>query len=155
MAEKRECQVVYSEELAREICERIAEGGKLGEICAAADIPSRQTVYRWFLRYPEFAQMYGRARQLRALHRADQIDGLIASVIAGELDPNAARVAIQALQWQAAREDPKGFAEQSTTNMNLSATPAPASESESDSLAWLRGLLGKSENAKLTGPLPH
>lgn len=38
---------LYTEALAEEICDRIADGEKLHEICAAPGMPSPRTVYRW------------------------------------------------------------------------------------------------------------
>jgi hypothetical protein len=152
MAEKRECQIVYSDELAREICERVAEGGKLAEICAEPGMPAKSTFHRWLARHPELMEMYSRARRARAFLRADEIDAITAKVLAGEIDPNAGRVAIQAHQWLASREDPKGFGEQTTTKMNLSA--APAAESPSVTAQWLESLFQELEGPAPSVPLP-
>jgi hypothetical protein len=52
----------YSAELADEICDRLADGESLKEICDADDMPSRATLYRWLDRHPEFARHLDYAR---------------------------------------------------------------------------------------------
>jgi hypothetical protein len=101
----------YTAELGARICDETATGSKLEAICAADEMPCRQTVYRWFSRHPDFAEAYGRARRARALLRVDEIDDIVQKVVDGDLDPNAARVAIDAHKWQAAKEDPRTFGE--------------------------------------------
>lgn len=58
---------------------------------------------------PSFHQEYERARTRRADARADRIDAIRDRVVAGSLDPNAARVAIDAEKWQAGKEQPKRY----------------------------------------------
>ena len=53
---------LYSDDLADRICERIARGESLVEICRADDLPSETTVYRWLAEKPVFREMYARAR---------------------------------------------------------------------------------------------
>ena len=53
--------------------------------------------------------MYARAREARADLRSERIDGYVADMIAGKLAPDAARVAIQAEQWQAGKEQPRRY----------------------------------------------
>jgi hypothetical protein len=45
-----------------EICERMAEGKGLRQICEAEDMPSRQTVMRWVESHDAFRDQYARAR---------------------------------------------------------------------------------------------
>ena len=53
--------------------------------------------------------MYARAREARADLRSERIDGYVTDMIAGKLAPDAARVAIQAEQWQAGKEQPRRY----------------------------------------------
>jgi hypothetical protein len=55
------------------ICERLAQGQSLVEVCAPDDMPSRNTVYTWLARYPEFHDRYARARQVQADALFDEI----------------------------------------------------------------------------------
>ena len=72
-------------------------------------MPCRVAIYSWFRKYPEFANDYARARELRADSRSDRIDGHVELVVAGKLDANAARVIIDAEKWQAAHEQPRRY----------------------------------------------
>lgn len=64
----------YTDETAREICRRMAEGESLLSICKDPDMPVRQTVHRWLLdeKYRDFRDNYAHARELRADHLFDE-----------------------------------------------------------------------------------
>lgn len=66
---------VYSDELADRICLAIAEGMSLNRICAAEDMPSKNTVILWLLRKnpPEFYDRYCEARAIQGEVQADEI----------------------------------------------------------------------------------
>lgn len=53
----------YTEEIAAEICGRIAEGESLLKICADDHLPNRSTVHEWIVADREgFASKYARAK---------------------------------------------------------------------------------------------
>jgi hypothetical protein len=52
----------YTEELAREICERLSVGETLVSICNDAHMPARQTVSDWCIADADFAGQFARAR---------------------------------------------------------------------------------------------
>lgn len=56
----------YSEELADEICERIADGESLRSICRDEDKPSKSTVCRWLTVHQSFQDQYAKAREAQA-----------------------------------------------------------------------------------------
>ena len=56
----------YSEEIATRVCDAIVRGETLTNICAAADMPSTVTIWKWTTQYPAFANAYARARELQA-----------------------------------------------------------------------------------------
>lgn len=56
----------YNEEIAAEICARIAEGQSLRTICQDEDMPDASTVFRWLPRQPEFRDQYTHAREAAA-----------------------------------------------------------------------------------------
>jgi hypothetical protein len=66
---------IYSPELATDICDRIASGLSLREICRADDMPEAKTVYRWLAdgQHPEFRQQYARAREIQSELMAEEI----------------------------------------------------------------------------------
>lgn len=55
-------ETTYTPALADEICERIANGETLREICRDSHIPSYRSVYRWREANPEFASRFAHAR---------------------------------------------------------------------------------------------
>ena len=61
----------FTPEIAQAICERIAEGKTLTEVCKMEDMPGRSTVYEWIERHPEFAEQMEAARLVGADAIAD------------------------------------------------------------------------------------
>ncbi len=64
---------IYTDELAVEICKRLAAGDSLRKICDADDMPNRDTVHTWVLTIPSFSDHYARAREMQAEHYLDEI----------------------------------------------------------------------------------
>lgn len=65
----------YTEEIADEICERIADGESLRSICLDDHMPNKSTVFRW-LADPEravFATKYAYAREAQADSLVDEM----------------------------------------------------------------------------------
>lgn len=63
----------YDPEIAREICERMAEGEVLSQICRDERMPARSTVTGWLRLHPEFDAEYLRARELMLDRWSDEI----------------------------------------------------------------------------------
>ena len=64
----------YTAELAAEICQKLAEGQTLREVCRADEMPSESTVRTWALDDREgFSAQYTRARELGYLAMADEL----------------------------------------------------------------------------------
>jgi hypothetical protein len=102
---------IFTQQVADIICERIAEGESLREICKDDDMPTRMTIYRWLQSDTVFCDHYTRAREDQADTLADEI-----MAIADEtpdlnpiLDKHGALIEIQLhsayLQWQKQRID--------------------------------------------------
>ena len=66
----------YKHSLADQICELIADGKSLREICSCDDMPNRATVFRWLNLHEEFSDQYARAREEQAETLADEIVGI-------------------------------------------------------------------------------
>jgi hypothetical protein len=64
---------IYSEELASEICRRIAGGASLREIARCRDMPCVATIVSWIIHRDDFYSAYMKARQCQAHVIADQI----------------------------------------------------------------------------------
>lgn len=56
----------YSQKLADDICEQLAEGRSLRSICADKKMPNRSTVFRWLAENEKFRDQYARAREEQA-----------------------------------------------------------------------------------------
>ena len=67
-------RTTYTQEVADEICDRIAKGEPLKQICRDDHMPDERTVRRWYVDdIGGFAPLYARARDLLLEHWADEI----------------------------------------------------------------------------------
>lgn len=99
----------YTEELADKICDRLIEGESMRSICASPDMPSRSTLLRWMADNAEFGAKCARAR----LMQADTMDDIVLQIIE-EVDSDNAfgmKVKLAAVQWRAAKLNPKKYGE--------------------------------------------
>lgn len=98
----------YTDEIADEICARIADGQSLRAICEGEDYPDRSTVFRW-LSDPandRFRNQYALARESQADSFADDIADIADDE---KLEPNDKRVRIDARKWLAGKLRPKVY----------------------------------------------
>jgi len=65
--------MMYSEKLCDLICQRIAKGDRLAEICGERDMPHFTTVYRWMKEHNDFRESYLFAKKARAEYYADKV----------------------------------------------------------------------------------
>ena len=63
----------YTDEIAEEVCWRLAHGESLVSICSDDHLPHCATIYRWLIRFPPFCELYTRAREDQADTNADEI----------------------------------------------------------------------------------
>lgn len=122
----------FSQEMAAQICGRIAAGESLNRISKTEGFPDQVTVYRWLASNESFRQMYTQAREEQAETLADEIvdiadadpeieqvrdkDGEIV-----EMRVHAAYVAyqknrIEARKWVAAKLKPRKYGEKVDVN---------------------------------------
>jgi hypothetical protein len=64
---------LFTEHIATVICVRLSEGESLKSITRDEEMPDRATVYRWLAAYPDFCDLYARAREDQADTLADEI----------------------------------------------------------------------------------
>lgn len=64
---------LYTSELAAEICSRLAGGDSLRTVCNADDMPARQNVFLWMVKYPEFRDQYELAKEQSAEALAEEL----------------------------------------------------------------------------------
>ncbi len=99
----------YSDVIAGEILRRIAEGEALATICKSDCMPGYSTVMDWRRTQATFSDDYARARADAADALADGILSLADQVLAGEVNPHAGRVALDAKKWVASKLKPRVY----------------------------------------------
>lgn len=99
----------YTPELGAAICARIAEGESLRSICRDPEMPATSTVFLWIGKHADFSERYARAKEESADAHADRITDVADRTLAGEFEPQAARVAIDAMKWTASKLKPKRY----------------------------------------------
>ena len=120
-------QPVYTEELAEEICDRLASGEPLLEICRSPGMPPEKTVRMWARQKTEphvrgaepFASKYTRARSIGYEVLADQILTIGDASIYHNGDPDNAlvqhaRLMSENRKWLLSKMLPKQFGDKVT-----------------------------------------
>lgn len=106
---------IYTNELAQQICVRIANGESLHRICADPDMPSRTTVLLWLRsgERPEFLNQYLDAKDAKADFLADQILEIADDCEGAErsAEIQAAKLRIEARQWYSKVTAPKKYSD--------------------------------------------
>lgn len=100
----------FTDEIAAEICQRLAEGESLISICNDAHMPTKSGVMKWLWdgKHGEFVDQYARAREQQAEILADSI--LTESDKAQDNETAAAaRVRVDARKWIASKLLPKKY----------------------------------------------
>jgi len=98
-------RVEFSQELFDAICELIADGKSVREICSADGMPDRKTFNQWRKRTPELEKQYALCR----IDREDAIFDDIHWIADNEKDPKKAKVMIDAREWTLARMNGKKY----------------------------------------------
>lgn len=116
----------YSPEITKRFCAKIAEGYSLADICGKDGMPSTFQVFDWKRKYPDFAIDYANAMEERGMHFGHKLTDLAAGVLAGEIDPQAARVAGDFYKFTAARLASKTWGEKSQVTVEHSVSAQAA-----------------------------
>ncbi len=116
----------YSEEIAAEICDRLAAGEPLRKICLDSHLPNAATVHGWVIDdYEGFHKRYARAREIQAEMIAEEIESISddeSKDIFDKIDgstPNRvaverAKLRVDARKWLLAKLHPKKYGEAKT-----------------------------------------
>lgn len=118
----KDSSVLDNPAFVEEICDRLAGGEGLKEICADDHLPSDDTVYRKMAKDPEFAARIARARESQQEFEADNIVAMADA--ATEEDWQVVKLRIWARQWRAAKLAPKRFGDK-TLHGNDPDNPLP------------------------------
>ena len=107
-------------ELEERICEMLARGHSMAEICRRKDMPAESTVYKWLAEGGAFSERYAHAREQQADLYADEIIKIADDCTPTHEEIAKARVRIDARKWKAARLAPKKYGEKSELDMKSS-----------------------------------
>jgi hypothetical protein len=100
-------------ELCKEICERMAEGETLTNICRDADMPAWTTLHDWKQADESFRQALTRAREQQAEVWAEEIMSISDDDLPTHEAIGRARLRMQSRQWLAGKYNPQ-FADKPT-----------------------------------------
>lgn len=99
----------YDFELCKTICDEIANGENIISILKESAYPSWPTFRRWKNEHEELRTLYVNSQRDKASALENEIDDVMQSLKAKELDPASANVLIQTLKWKMAKFYPKMF----------------------------------------------
>lgn len=97
-------------EQKQQIIDAMSEGDSLRRVCETLRL-QRVAVWREYDADPEFRASIARARELAGEAHADRAAEIVDKIERGELAPDAGRVVLAGLQWQAAKQAPKRFSD--------------------------------------------
>ena len=89
-----------------EVVRLIADGVPLNEALGKTR-PAKTAFFTRLREDAELAKAYGIAQSMRAQTRIQKIEEFIGKLETGKIDPSSAKVAIDALKWLSAKEDPR------------------------------------------------
>lgn len=111
----------YTEEIAGEICRRIASGESLLSISKEEGMPGHTTIYQWMAAHSSFANKYAAARNTgldvmadKLLDLSDEEVGITAS---GATDSGAVarqKLRVDTRKWYLSKMAPKRYGERAT-----------------------------------------
>jgi hypothetical protein len=107
---------VYRPELAIEICERVAEGETLRQICQSDGMPTATTFRRWVVAEEPLREAWHAARELKADTLFDEALDMARAVAEEPGTTQRLRgydLAMQQLRWSAGKLNPAKYSERS------------------------------------------
>lgn len=121
----------FTQEVADLICERIIESDYgLEQICAADDLPSVRTVYRWLESNEDFRQEYARAKEVQGHVQAER--GLKEALTA--TDAAIGRLKWDARRWTASKLAPKQYGDKLEIDQTVTTLTPEQRQAEIDRL---------------------
>lgn len=98
---------LYTEEIADEICERLAQGESLNAICKDDHMPSEAAVRGWAVHnVNEFSAKYAHARDMGLDVMADKV---LQTAFTGSGDVPRDRLSFDAVRWYLSKLAPKRY----------------------------------------------
>lgn len=154
---------IYTDELATDICARIAYGESVRTIVKSEGMPEERTVYRWLAEKEQFCQQYMRAKEITAEVYAEECVEIADNSSSDTyIDDNGtektdhevvarSRLRVDTRKWYASKVAPKKYGERIAqdvnsknenvnTNVNLNVDVGSLSDEELESIV---GILNK------------
>ena len=125
----------YNEKIALEIIKRFASGEKLTAICKADSMPSRQSVFRWKLEYPEFNKAYAIAIESHTEALQDRLHDIVMSC--DEKSFKSAKIKADYIQWFCSKLNRKTFGDKIDLQVSHVLDVSPALKKALDRLSSL------------------
>lgn len=135
VAKVRKPLVEYTPAMGRQVCDLIAEGETLTDICNMPGFPAVRDIARWRTEVDEFAQSFAIARDVRADIRVDGIAKAVKEMRKGELGHAVGKAVVDGLKWLAGKDSPR-YADKVTIDQTIR-PGAPEPESEDLTKAWI------------------
>ena len=160
---------MHTEALAREICERLAEGLSLREVCRQEGMPSESTVRQWALDdYEGFSAQYTRAREIGYHALADELleiaddgtndwmerngqDGESGDLVLNGEHVQRSRLRLDTRKWMLSKVLPKIYGDKQHTVLT-GKDEGPVQVEEISPVDKLRSRLDAIANRKASGP---
>jgi hypothetical protein len=117
-------------ELCPKICERMAQGETLTNICPDADMPSWTTVHDWKKADESFRQAYMRARELQAEVFAEEMISISDDDLPTHEAIGRARLRMQSRQWLAGKYNPTYADKPTQVGVNVGVSVVLPAEAE-------------------------
>lgn len=160
---KRGRPTLYTNELATEILERIADGETLTHVCSDDDMPARRTVTRWLIERADFSARYAHARELQAHVEVDETvdiaddsggdvyidydkDGNPVAKIDGEAIQRA-KLRVETRRWRAERLNRRAYGQKVEHDITTHPGTPAGQELLPPGLSFLAGKLPKPGSA--------
>lgn len=135
---------IYTEEMAEDICTRLANGETLRTICKMAEMPAISTVLLWVVdgKHKVFSDQYRTAREAQGYYYADAMLVTANDLIDGGLEPSAAKVVIDTYKWVAERNAAKAYgAKKQVDHTSSDGTMSPTRKAEEMTDEELAGIV--------------
>jgi len=104
----------YNPENAILICEKIAAGMSLRDICSLENMPDKSTVFRWLYLSSEFKDLYACAREAQSEVYAQDMTDLADNCHLSPEAINKAKLQIDTRKWIASKLKPKKYGDNLT-----------------------------------------
>ena len=112
---------IFTEELAKDICARIAEGESVRSIARDNEMPTASTIFKWRLDIDTFSEQYDNAKDIGLEVRAEEIE----EIAEEHKDVQRAKLIIDTKKWNMSKLKPKRFGDKMDVTSDGKALPTP------------------------------